>query len=98
MVEAPVPPHIDMQQIRAVLPAAKDVDGAGIEALGRLLSGKPSSAPATAAAALALAETAGDVVGKHAVVIGRSLLVGRPLALGSGCDSARLSFKDPQAV
>jgi methylenetetrahydrofolate dehydrogenase (NADP+) / methenyltetrahydrofolate cyclohydrolase len=81
MVEAPVPADIDMQEIRAALPAAKDVDGAGIESLGQLLSGKPAFAPATAAAALALAETAGDVAGKHAVVIGRSLVVGRPLAL-----------------
>jgi len=81
MVETPVPESIDMNAIRAALPAAKDVDGAGIESLGRLLSGKPAFAPATAAAALALAETAGDVAGKHAVVIGRSLVVGRPLAL-----------------
>ena len=81
MVEAPVPRHIDMQAIRAALPAAKDVDGAGIESLGRLLSGKPVFVPATAAAALALAETAGDVAGKHVVIIGRSLVVGRPLAL-----------------
>lgn len=81
MVEAPVPADIDMQEIRAALPAAKDVDGAGIESLGQLLSGKPAFAPATAAAALALAETAGDIAGKHAVVIGRSLVVGRPLAL-----------------
>ena len=82
MIEAPVvPPHIDMQAIRAALPTAKDVDGAGIESLGRLLSGKPAFAPATAAAALALAETTGILAGKHAVIIGRSLVVGRPLAL-----------------
>ena len=81
MVETPVPANIDMQAIRAALPAAKDVDGAGIDSLGWLLSGKPAFAPATAAAALALAETAGDIAGKHAVVIGRSLVVGRPLAL-----------------
>ena len=81
MVETPVPETIDMQAIRVALPAAKDVDGAGLESLGRLLSGKPTFAPATAAAALALAETTGDIAGKHAVVIGRSLVVGRPLAL-----------------
>jgi methylenetetrahydrofolate dehydrogenase (NADP+) / methenyltetrahydrofolate cyclohydrolase len=81
MVEAPVPEQIDMQAIRGALPATKDVDGAGIESLGRLLSGEPAYAPATAAAALALAETAGEMTGKHAVVIGRSLVVGRPLAL-----------------
>jgi len=81
MVETPVPETIDMQAIRAALPAAKDVDGAGLESLGRLLSGKPAFAPATAAAALTLAETAGSVAGKHAVIIGRSLVVGRPLSL-----------------
>ncbi|MCK4570463.1 bifunctional 5,10-methylenetetrahydrofolate dehydrogenase/5,10-methenyltetrahydrofolate cyclohydrolase [Candidatus Bipolaricaulota bacterium] len=81
MIEAPVPPGIDMQAVRNALPAAKDVDGAGIESLGRLLSGKPAFPPATAVAALALAETVGEVAGKHAVVIGRSLVVGRPLAL-----------------
>lgn len=81
MVEAPIPEHIDMQAIRAALPATKDVDGAGIESLGCLLSGKPAFVPATSAAALALAETAGEVTGKHAVIIGRSLVVGRPLAL-----------------
>lgn len=81
MVEAPVPPGIDMQAIRNVIPAAKDVDGAGIESLGLLLSGKTTFAPATAAAALTLAETTGDLTGQYAVVIGRSLVVGRPLAL-----------------
>ena len=81
MVEAPVPPGIDMQIVRNALPAAKDVDGAGTESLGLLLSGKPTFPPATAAAALALAETAGDMAGKRVVIIGRSLVVGRPLAL-----------------
>jgi methylenetetrahydrofolate dehydrogenase (NADP+)/methenyltetrahydrofolate cyclohydrolase len=81
MIETPVPSGIDMTAVRHALPAAKDVDGAGIESFGLLLSGSPSFSPATAAAALALAETAGAVAGKHAVVIGRSLVVGRPLAL-----------------
>jgi len=81
MVEAPLPPEIDMEAVRNALPAAKDVDGAGIESLGRLLSGQPTFPPATAVAALALAESAVNVAGKHAVVVGRSLVVGRPLAL-----------------
>jgi len=81
IVETPLPEGIDMQTIREALPASKDVDGAGIESLGRLLSGKPSFVAATAEAALVLAETAGSVAGKHAVIIGRSLVVGRPLAL-----------------
>jgi len=81
MVESPIPTRIDMKAVRTALPVAKDVDGAGIESLGHLLSGKPAFPPATAAAALALAEMACDIAGKHAVVIGRSLVVGRPLAL-----------------
>jgi methylenetetrahydrofolate dehydrogenase (NADP+) / methenyltetrahydrofolate cyclohydrolase len=81
MVETPVPETVDMQVVRNSLPAGKDVDGAGIESLGRLLSGKPAFSPATAAAALVLAETAVGMAGKHAVIIGRSLVVGKPLAL-----------------
>ena len=80
-VETPLPTDVDMQAIREALPAGKDVDGTGIESLGLLLSGKPAFVPATAVAAIALAKTAGDLAGKHAVVIGRSLVVGRPLAL-----------------
>ena len=81
MVETPLPSGVDMQAIREALPAGKDVDGTGIESLGLLLSGRPAFAPATAAAALLLAETAGSVAGKDVVIIGRSLVVGRPLAL-----------------
>ncbi len=81
MVEAPIPPEIDIETVRRALPARKDVDGAGTESLARLLAGTPLFPAATAAAALALAETVGRISGKHAVVIGRSLVVGRPLAL-----------------
>ncbi len=81
LVETPLPPQVEMKAIRAAIPARKDVDGAGIESLGRLLSGDPLYPPATSAAALALAESAYELAGRHAVVLGRSLVVGRPLAL-----------------
>jgi methylenetetrahydrofolate dehydrogenase (NADP+)/methenyltetrahydrofolate cyclohydrolase len=81
MVETPIPPEIDMEAVRRVLPARKDVDGAGTESFAQLLAGTPVYPAATAAAALALAETVDRISGKHAVVIGRSLVVGRPLAL-----------------
>lgn len=81
MIEAPIPPDIDMGAVRDALPASKDVDGAGTESLGKLLSGAMAFPPATAAAALALAETETELIGKRVVVIGRSLVVGRPLAL-----------------
>jgi len=82
MVEAPLPAEIDPAAVRAAVPLAKDVDGGGTEALGRLLAGQPVFPPATAAAVLALLDGYGiDPAGKNVVIIGRSLVVGRPLAL-----------------
>ncbi len=82
MVEAPLPPGIDPAAVRELLPPEKDVDGGGIRSLGRLVAGAPSFPPATAAAVIALLDGYGiDPVGKDVVIIGRSLVVGRPLAL-----------------
>jgi methylenetetrahydrofolate dehydrogenase (NADP+) / methenyltetrahydrofolate cyclohydrolase len=81
LVESPVASGIDLSAVRRAIPSNKDVDGFGIQALGRLMTGEKAYPPATAAAALQLAECEGAVSGKHAVVLGRSLVVGRPLAL-----------------
>jgi len=82
MVEAPFPPEVDPSEVRDSIPVAKDVDCGGTEALGRLLSGEPPFPPATPAAVIALFDGYGiDPAGKEAAVIGRSLVVGRPLAL-----------------
>ncbi len=81
LVETPVAPGIDLSAVRRAVPSTKDVDGTGTQALGRLMAGEEAYPPATAAAALRLAECEGAVSGKHAVVLGRSLVVGRPLAL-----------------
>lgn len=82
MIETPLPASIDPEALRSVLPAGKDVDGAGVEAMGRLLAGDPVYPPATAAAVMALLDGHGiDPSGKRVVIIGRSLVVGRPLAL-----------------
>ena len=81
VLEAPLPTHIDTAAVRNALPTAKDVDGAGVASLGRLLAGEPVFPPATAEAALALAETVSPLAGRRVVVLGRSLVVGRPLAI-----------------
>ena len=82
MIETPLPASVDPEALRTVLPAEKDVDGAGIESMGRLLAGDPVFAPATAAAVMELLDGHGiDPAGKRVVIIGRSLVVGRPLAL-----------------
>ena len=82
MIETPLPASVDPEALRTVLPAEKDVDGAGLESMGRLLAGDPVFAPATAAAVMELLDGHGiDPAGKRVVIIGRSLVVGRPLAL-----------------
>ncbi len=81
MVEAPLPVGIDVDAVRRFLPRSKDVDGMGVASLASLVAGMPAFPPATAEAALILASSEVDLSGKHAVVIGRSLVVGRPLAL-----------------
>jgi methylenetetrahydrofolate dehydrogenase (NADP+)/methenyltetrahydrofolate cyclohydrolase len=81
VLEAPLPASIDTAAIRRTLPAGKDVDGAGVASLGRLISGQPGFVPATAAAALMLAETDVSMAGRRVAILGRSLVVGRPLAV-----------------
>jgi len=64
-----------------VIPAGKDVDGASPESLGRLVAGLPAFAPATAAAVLALLDHYQvELLGRHVVVVGRSVVVGKPVA------------------
>ena len=66
---------------RAPSRAGKDVDGASPESLGRLVAGLPAFAPATAEAVLALLDHYQvELRGRHAVVVGRSVVVGKPAA------------------
>lgn len=82
LVVAPLPLGIDAGAVRDVLPLEKDVDGAGSASLGRLAAGDPCFVPATAAAVLALLDGEGiEVAGQRVTIVGRSLVVGRPLAL-----------------
>ena len=83
LVQLPLPAHIDSTRVlRRVLPA-KDVDGFHPENVGRLASGDRSGfAPATPAGVQQLLIRNGiETTGRHAVVVGRSVIVGRPMAL-----------------
>jgi len=82
LVQMPLPPHIDAHQIIAAIATAKDVDGFSLLSAGALASGGPGLRPCTPAGCMKLIESTGQPLrGKHAVVIGRSNTVGKPMAL-----------------
>jgi methylenetetrahydrofolate dehydrogenase (NADP+)/methenyltetrahydrofolate cyclohydrolase len=82
LVQMPQPPQVDGSAVLAAIPAHKDVDGLSLEQQGRLLRGEPGLWPCTPAGVVRLLHHAQvRVEGAEAVVVGRSLLVGKPLAL-----------------
>jgi methylenetetrahydrofolate dehydrogenase (NADP+)/methenyltetrahydrofolate cyclohydrolase len=81
LVQLPLPPHIAAQEIIAAIDPAKDVDGIHPLNAGRLAAGLPALAPCTPLGCIILAKTVhSSLAGMEAVVIGRSNLVGKPLA------------------
>ena len=82
LVQMPLPPHISAQRVIEAIDATKDVDGYSIESAGRLVAGLPGFRPCTPWGCMKLIESTGiDLRGKHAVVVGRSNTVGKPMAL-----------------
>lgn len=83
MILEPLPPQIDHPALIELLAAGKDVDGVHPLNAGRLLANRPPFfVPATPAGGLRLLEQAGVAFkGKHAVIVGRSDIVGKPMAL-----------------
>jgi methylenetetrahydrofolate dehydrogenase (NADP+)/methenyltetrahydrofolate cyclohydrolase len=82
LVQLPLPKHIDATRVLEAVAPAKDVDGFHEANLGALLAGRPGVVPCTPAGIMRLIERAGvPLAGRHAVVIGRSNIVGKPLAL-----------------
>lgn len=81
--QLPLPPHIDERAVLDGIAPVKDVDGLHPTNLGRLLRGETGGpVPCTPQGVMHLLERSGvDPAGKHAVVVGRSTLVGRPLAV-----------------
>ena len=82
LVQQPLPDHLDNDAVLRLLPAEKDVDGLTSESLGRLVRGEAGLVPCTPLGVLRLLEHYKiPTSGKHAVIVGRSTLVGTPLAL-----------------
>jgi len=81
LLQTPLPGGANLAGLATAIPSAKDVDGASPESLGRLVAGLPAFAPATAEAVLALLDHYRvELRGRHAVVVGRSVVVGKPVA------------------
>ncbi len=82
LVQLPLPQHINAVKILQRIVVEKDVDGFNWRNLGALLDGHPALAPCTPSGSMILLERAGvPVAGRHAVVLGRSSIVGKPAAL-----------------
>jgi len=82
LVQLPLPPHLDQGRVIEAIPPEKDVDGFTPLSLGRLLSGDPLFSPCTPLGVMALlAEYGIPLEGSDAVVVGRSIEVGRPMAV-----------------
>ena len=82
LVQMPLPKHIDPQKVIAAIDTRKDVDGFSVHSAGALMAGLPGLRPATPYGCMKLIESTGvSIRGKHAVVIGRSNTVGKPMAL-----------------
>ena len=82
LVQMPLPKHIHPQRVIETISTAKDVDGYSVQSAGDLMVGLPGFRPCTPYGCIKLIETTGiDLKGKHAVVIGRSNTVGKPMAL-----------------
>jgi methylenetetrahydrofolate dehydrogenase (NADP+)/methenyltetrahydrofolate cyclohydrolase len=82
LVQLPLPAHIDAQKVIEAISPAKDVDGFHIASAGALMTGMPGFWPCTPFGCMKMLESIGyDLRGKHAVVIGRSNIVGKPMAL-----------------
>lgn len=81
LVQLPLPKHINEDLVLDTIDPAKDVDGFHPMNLGNLFAGKPTMIPCTPAGIMELIKLSGlDLAGKNAVIIGRSNIVGKPMA------------------
>ena len=82
LVQMPLPKHLDAHRVIESIAPAKDVDGFSVATAGELMTGLPGLRPATPLGCMKLIQSTGiELRGKHAVVIGRSNTVGKPMAL-----------------
>lgn len=82
LVQLPLPAHLDSKKILELIPYAKDVDGFSAENMGRLCMNEPCLVACTPNGVMKMFESENiDLNGKNAVVIGRSNIVGKPMAM-----------------
>lgn len=82
LVQLPLPAHVDIAAVLAAVHPDKDVDGFHVVSAGRLATGRPGLVPCTPLGCLILLrDVLGDFAGARAVVVGRSNVVGKPMAL-----------------
>jgi len=82
LVQLPLPPHMNEARILATVAPQKDVEGFHVQSAGALLVGVPHFVPCTPAGIMYLLEKENiPIAGQHAVVLGRSNIVGKPIAL-----------------
>jgi methylenetetrahydrofolate dehydrogenase (NADP+)/methenyltetrahydrofolate cyclohydrolase len=82
LVQLPLPAHIDAQRVIETIAPHKDVDGFHVASAGALMTGLPGFWPCTPHGCMKMLESIGyNLRGKHAVVVGRSNIVGKPMAL-----------------
>jgi methylenetetrahydrofolate dehydrogenase (NADP+) / methenyltetrahydrofolate cyclohydrolase len=82
LVQLPLPKHMDSHRVIETISPAKDVDGFHVASAGALMVGQPGFWPCTPYGCLKMLDSIGyDLRGKHAVVIGRSNIVGKPMAM-----------------
>jgi methylenetetrahydrofolate dehydrogenase (NADP+)/methenyltetrahydrofolate cyclohydrolase len=83
LVQLPLPAHIDAQRVIEAISPRKDVDGFHVASAGALMVGQPGFRPCTPLGCVRMLEHIGmgDLRGRHAVVVGRSNIVGKPMAM-----------------
>ena len=82
LVQLPLPKHIDTRKVIAAIAPEKDADGFHVQSAGALMIGLPGFKPCTPFGCMRMLQAAGiDPKGKHAVIVGRSNIVGKPMAL-----------------
>jgi len=82
LIQLPLPPQVDAKALLDAIDPAKDVDGFHPVNAGRLLAGRPALAPCTPAGVIEILKRSDiPIAGRHAVVVGRSDIVGKPVAM-----------------
>ncbi len=82
LVQLPLPKHLDPKTVIAAIDPQKDIDAFHTENVGKIMLGEPGFAPCTPAGILSLLRAYNiEITGKHCVIIGRSNIVGKPMAM-----------------